>query len=400
MKTSRPEQVGLSSERLERIHTNLQAHVDAGRLPGAVTLVARRGQLVYSGCFGWRDIEGRKPMQLDTLFPIFSMTKPVLAVAMMILYEEGRYQLSDPLSKFIPAFKEVKVITAASKTGLELASLEREITIYDLLTQTSGIIQAEGWWTPSDALDKLVADIDLYNPASSIQEFVQKLSKLPLIHQPGQGWRYGEGPEVLGCLVELISGMSIGDFFKQRIFDPLGMADTGYEIPAGQQDRLARLYGPAETGELVEKVEWRPFLAPSSIPRGGFGLISSGPDYLRFAQMLLNKGELDGARILGRMTVEYMTRNHLPPNLIPFQTFPGWFIQGYGYGFLLSVLMDAPRAGMLGSEGEFFWAGLSSVFEVDPKEQLISIWMSRLEFPLHLPFYYVLHTLIRQAIVD
>jgi CubicO group peptidase (beta-lactamase class C family) len=400
MKTVIPEQVGLSSERLARVRTALQAHVDAGRLPGAVTLVARRGQVAHAECFGWRDIQGRKPMQLDTLFPIFSMTKPVLAVAMMILYEEGHYQLSDPLSKFIPAFKDVKVIVGTSETDLCLTDAEREITVYDLLTQTSGILQTESWWSPSTALDKLIADVDLYNPQSSIQEFTQKLCGLPLIHQPGKGWRYGNGPDVLGCLVELISGIPLGDFFKQRIFEPLGMRDTGYRVPNGQEDCLARMYGYSDKGELVEKVESNPWLVPSSIPRGGFGLISTASDYLRFAQMLLNKGELDGVHILGRMTVEYMTRNHLPPEFVPIQPFPGWQMHGYGYGFLMGVLVDAPRAMVLGSESEYYWAGLSTVFEVNPREELITIWLSRLDFPLHLPFYLQVRTLFRQAIVE
>jgi CubicO group peptidase (beta-lactamase class C family) len=397
MNTIAPEKVGFSPSRLTRIRTVMQSYVDKGKLPGAVTLIARRGQVVHAECFGMRDIEARKPMQLDTLFPIYSMTKPITAVAMMILYEEGRFQLFDPLSKFIPEFKDVKVISTTTEAGIELTTLEREITIRDLLTQTSGFVS--GGWSPPP-LTKLVEEIGLYRTENTLQEFTQKLVKLPLIHQPGKGWRYGESPEVLGYLVELISGMPLDAFLKQRIFEPLGMDDTDFGIPELKRERLARLYGFSETGSLVKKVESSPWLIPSSIPRGGFGLISTAPDYLRFAQMLLNRGELDDTRILGRVTVEYMTRNHLSKELLPIQPFPGMFLNGYGYGFLLGVLVDPAQAGLLGSEGEFYWGGLNTIFWIDPKEELFALLMTYLEWPNHVPIYYDFRTLTYQAIVD
>jgi CubicO group peptidase (beta-lactamase class C family) len=397
MNTVAPEKVGFSPSRLDHVRTVMQSYVDKGKLPGAVTLIARRGQVAHAECVGMRDIEARKPMQLDTLFPIYSMTKPITAVAMMILYEEGKYQLYDPLSRFIPEFKDVKVILKTNEAGMELTGLEREITIRDLLTQTSGFVSG-GWSAPP--LTKLVEEIDLYRPDNTLQEFTQKLVKLPLIHQPGKGWRYGESPEVLGYLVELLSGMPFDAFLKQRIFEPLGMDDTDFSIPEAKRDRLARMYGFSETGSLVEKVESSPWLVPSSVPRGGFGLISTAPDYLRFAQMLLNKGELDDTRILGRMTVEYMTRNHLPKELLPMQVFPGMFLNGYGYGFLLGVLVDPVQAGLLGSEGEFYWGGLNTIFWIDPKEELFALLMTYLEWPNHVPIYYDFRTLTYQSIVD
>jgi CubicO group peptidase (beta-lactamase class C family) len=398
MNTVVSDTVGISSARLDRIRTVMQSYVDQGKLPGAVTMIARRGQVVHAECFGLRDIEARKPMQLDTLFPIFSMTKPVTAVAMMILYEEGRYQLFDPLSRFVPAFKDAKVIVQTNdEREIALTELEREITIHDLLTQTSGLV-CEHWFTPP--LAKLVEENGLYRPENTLHEFTQRLAKLPLIHQPGKAWRYGESPEVLGYLVELLSGMSYDAFVKQRIFEPLGMVDTGVGVPDDQRGRLARLYGFSETGDFVEKVESPPRVIPSSIPRGGFGLISTAPDYVRFAQMLLNKGELNGERILGRVTVEYMTRNHLPEELIPIQLYPGWLLHGIGYGFLCGVLVNVPQAKLLGSEGEFYWGGLSTIFWVDPQEELIGLLMTRLEFPNHVPIYYDFRTLAYQAIVD
>ncbi len=397
MDTIVPEKAGFSSSRLDRIHTVMQSYVNQGKLPGAVTMISRRGQLVHAECYGMRDVQAKKPMRFDTLFPIFSMTKPITAAAMMILYEEGCYQLFDPLSKFIPGFKDVKVVRNATSTELELTDLEREITIRDLLTQTSGLVS--GAWLPSP-LSKLVEEIGLHRRENTLQEITQKLSTLPLIHQPGKAWRYGDSPEVLGYLVELISGMSFDTFLKQRIFGPLGMVDTGFGIPEDQRDRLARLYGFSATGEYEEKVEFDPWLIPSSIPRGGFGLISTAPDYLRFAQMLLNKGELVGERILGRKTVEYMTRNHLPMELLPIELYPGGAIHGYGYGFLFGVLVDATQAGLLGSEGEYYWGGLSTIFWIDPKEDLFALLMTRLEYPRHVPIYYDFRTLTYQAISD
>jgi CubicO group peptidase (beta-lactamase class C family) len=399
MNTVSPEHVGFSASRLERIGPAMQSFIDQGRLPGIVTMIARRGQVVLAECFGWRDIEAKKPMQLDTLIPIFSMTKPITATAMMILYEEGRFQLFDPLSKFIPEFKNMKVAVNTADGGMALTALEREITIHDLLTQTSGLV-SDSWMWQIPPLVKLVEEVGLYRPEISLQESTQRLAKLPLIHQPGKNWRYGESPEVLGTLVEVISGMSLDVFFQKRIFEPLGMVDTGFGIREDSRERLAKLYGYAEKGGFVEKVEPAPRLVPSSIPRGGWGLISTASDYMRFAQMLLNKGELEGTRILGRKTVEYMTRNHLPKELVPVEVFSGWTLPGYGYGFLLAVLVDAVQAGMLGSEGEYMWAGLSTIFWIDPKEELIAMLLTRTEFPNHLPGYYDLRTLVYQALVD
>jgi CubicO group peptidase (beta-lactamase class C family) len=392
-----PEQVGFSASRLERIRPAMQSFIDQGKLPGIVTMIARRGQVVHAECFGWRDIEAKKPVQLDTLFPIFSMTKPVTATAMMILYEEGRFQLSDPLSKFIPEFKNVKVAFNTADGGITLTAAERQVTIHDLLTQTSGLV-CDAWLNAP--LAKLVEEVGLYRPEISLQEATRRLAQLPLTHQPGKKWRYGESPEVLGTLVEVLSGMSLDAFVQKRILEPLGMVDTSYGIREEHRQRLAKLYGYAEKGGFIEKVEPAPRLIPSSIPRGGWGLISTASDYMRFAQMLLNKGELEGTRILGRKTVEYMTRNHLPRELIPVEVFPGLTLPGYGYGFLVGVLLDAVQAGVLGSEGEYYWGGLSTIFWIDPKEELIAMLLTRTEFPNHFDCYYALRTFVYQAIVD
>ncbi len=326
METTIPENVGVSTSRLARVQPAMQSLIDQGRLPGILTMVARRGQVIHNACCGWRDLEAKKPVEIDTLFPIFSITKPILATALMILYEEGYYQLSEPLSRYIPAFKNVRVIKKSNLDGLELAPLDREITLYDLLTQTSGLFYDD---LGSPQIAKMLEEIAPFHPDIDLEECTRRMAQLPLNHQPGKGWRYGEVAEVLGRVVEVISGAS---------------------------------------------------------------------DYMSFCQMLLNKGELDGRRILGRKTVEYMTRNHLPQELIPIEVL-GTAYPGYGYGFLLGVMVDTIRAGMLCSEGEYMWGGLSTLFWADPQEGLIGLQMTRTEFPNHAPAYLQFRTLVYQALI-
>jgi CubicO group peptidase (beta-lactamase class C family) len=393
-----PETLGLDSERLGRINRAMQGYVDQGRLSGAITIVARRGEIAHAECVGWMDLEAKKPVRLDTLYPIFSMTKPVTSVALMMLYEEGLFHLFDPVSKFIPEFKELQVYVKTVEGTPEFTSPEREITIHDLLTHTAGLV-SDFWLDPS--LTKLVKEAGLDQPDLSLQEFTNRLSKLPLIHQPGEAWRYGEAYEVVARLVEVISNQPFAAFLKQRIFEPLGMHDTGFGIPEGQQDRLVKYYGFSEAGGLVEALEENPRWRPSSIPRGGIGLVSTASDYLRFAQMLLNGGELDGVRLLGRKTVQYMTRNHLPQALLPPQVAPGWEVPGYGYGLGFGVVTDAVQCKVMGSEGQYYWDGIEGTwFWIDPKEELIGLIMLRMEPWTWMPVCFAFQVLMYQAIVD
>jgi CubicO group peptidase (beta-lactamase class C family) len=397
MKTVVPETLGLDSERLGRINRAMQGYVDQGKLPGAITVVARRGEIAHAECVGWMDLEAKVPVRLDTLYPIFSMTKPVTSVALMMLYEEGRFHLFDPVSKFIPEFSDVQVYVKTDGEAPELTDAEREITIHDLLTQVAGLM-SDFWLDPS--LTRLVEEAGLYQPDLTLQEFTNRLSKLPLIHQPGQAWRYGDAYEVLARLIEVISNTPFAAYLKQRIFEPLGMEDTGFGIAEEQQDRVAKYYGFSETGGLVEAVE-SPRFRPSSIPRGGFGLVSTASDYMRFAQMLLNGGELDGVRLLGRKTVQYMTRNHLPRELLPLQIAPGWELPGYGYGLGFGVVTDAVQSKVMGSEGQYFWDGIEGTwFWVDPREELIGLIMLRMEAWTWIPVCYAFQVLTYQAIVD
>ncbi len=371
-----PEKVGFSSSRLDRIHAVMQSLVAEGKLPGAVTMIARRGQVVHAGCFGMRDIELKRPMQPDSLFPIFSMTKPVTAVAVMMLFEQGCFQLTDPLSRFLPDFKGGKIYVKTSKTGMELIDREREITIYDLLTQTSGLIN-DSWG--DQAVIQLVQDSGVHRPNITLAEFTETISKLPGMHQPGKAWQYGDAFEVLARLVEVIAGMPLAVFLKQEIFEPLGMVDTGYYGVKEAGERFVKFYGFSETGGLIEAIvpAW---LTPSTLSHGGFGLVSTADDYMRFAQMLLNGGELDEKRLLSRKTVQYMTQNHLEDEMVPIQIMPGFWLNGYGYGLGFRVLTDVIKLGGLGSEGEYGWYGYGGAyFWNDPEEELAGLILLHIE---------------------
>jgi len=394
MKTSTPEELGFSSERLDRIGTVMQRYLDEGKLAGIVTLVARRGRVVHFARFGYQDIEAGKPMEFDTLFRIYSMTKPITSVALMMLFEQGLVRLADPVSRFIPEFKDIKVL---GPNG-QLLDPVREVTIHDLLTHTSGLSYGD-FEDPSPgeayAQSNLFFRSDITN-----QELVRGLAALPLLFQPGTMWHYSAATDVLGHVIELISDMSLGDFFKQKIFDPLGMVDTAFRVPAEKVARFATLYGLTEDDPLglIGDDIGGDYFNPR-LESGGGGLVSTAADYLRFAQMVLNKGELDGVRLLAPKTVELMTTNHLPPALLPMvlsEPMPGL---GFGLGF--SVLMDLAQAGIIGSVGSHGWGGWATTrFWVDPQEQLVGIFLTQ-----YIPSdtYLVaddFRTLVYQALVD
>jgi CubicO group peptidase (beta-lactamase class C family) len=376
MNTVSPETVGVSSSRLARIQIAMQSFVDQCKLPGAVTLIARRGQVVHTGCYGWRDLEAKSPMGLGTLFPIFSITKTITSVALMMLYEEGRFQLYEPVSKFIPEFKGGKVFVKNTGSGMELVDAVREITIRDLLVQTAGLATGFGVDQP---LARVYAEAGLYQRNISPQAFAQKIAGLPRLHQPGAAWRYGEAYEVLAYLVEILSGMPFNAFLKQRIFDPLGMVDTGFGFPMDAAERTAKFYTVSDTGHFVEGIE-PDWLASTADPRGGFGLVSTAADCLRFAQMLLNQGVLDETRLLGRKTVQLMTQNHLPQSMLPLKISPDFGFDGCGYGLGFRVLMDEIASNAMGSKGEYGWYGYGGTyFWVDPLEELVGMILMRLD---------------------
>ena len=388
-----PEEVGVSSERLARIRPVIEKHVADDRLAGALTLIARRGEVVHGECVGVMDRESGKAMQADTIFRIFSMTKPIVCVGLMMLYEQGHFQLFDPVSKYIPAFEDLKVYAGEGASGVELIDPEREVMIRDLLTHTSGLTYH---WLENGRVEEMYREAGVC-AEKPLAEFVADLLKLPLAFQPGTSFRYSFSQDVVAFLIEVLSGQTLDIYLREQLFDPLGMADTGYYVPQEKQDRFAVQYGSGDIlqpdmtvskwyGDAEDGVNKRISgpadsleSKPHGVFRGGHGLVSTAPDYMRFCQMLLNQGELGGARLLSRKTVELMTTNHLAPELTPFEI-GGETVPGYGYGLGFRVLLETGQCLTLGSEGEYGWAGAAGTyFWIDPKEEFVGIQMAQFQ---------------------
>jgi CubicO group peptidase (beta-lactamase class C family) len=400
MNTITPEEVGLSSTRLKHLRTVAQGYVDQGMLAGLITLVARHGKVAHIECYGMMDVEATKPIQLDTIFRIYSMTKPITCVALMMLVEEGHVLLNDPVSKFIPEFEDLKVFVKTTETGIQLADLEREMTIWNLVTHTAGLGYVDSGYEP---FDEIYRDAGFFDPLRvlqlSLRDMIQTLAELPLAYQPSSDWRYSIAHDVIGYLVGLISGMPFATFLEERIFKPLGMDDTGFFVPAEKLDRFAAMYSaPGEDGfSLLDAAATSPFSRSDTPPSGGGGLVSTVSDYLRFAQMLLSGGELEGVRLLGRETMDMMTTSQLPDELVPIKFEDPWPGMGYGLGF--GVVVDAAQTGVLWSEGTFQWLGSAgSFFWVDPREELIGLIMPQaFRYFEHIG---ALQNLMYQAIVE
>ena len=388
---TKAEDVGMSSERLKRIHPMIQGHIDAGDFSGAVTLIARKGRVVHFDAHGLADVEAKKPMTTGTLFRLASMTKPVTAVSILMLLEEGKLVLSDPVSKFVPEYKNPKVAVwnlpnDPAGAGPHLVPAAREITIKDLLTHTSGL--ANGFEGPAG---DYVRRANLPS-GGSLDERVKRMGKLPLNFQPGTQWEYSPstGFDTLGRIVEILSGMSLEQFFKTRVFDPLGMKDTFFTVPQDRQGELTVAYVRNDTG-LARPAARAAITGVETAPQyfsGAGGLTGSAADYLRFSQMLLNGGQLDGTRLLGRKTIELMTSDAIAP--LDLGNYAGdQVLKGYGFGLGVRVRRSTGDNGWMGSAGDFGWAGaLGTYFWIDPKEQLIGIVMIqtrntrlRMEYP-------------------
>ena len=362
-----PEDVGMSTSRLGRITPVMQGYVDDGKIPCALTMIAREGKLVHFEKFGMQDITAAKPIQFDTIFRLYSMTKPITSIAVMMLYEEGHFQLTTPISEFVPYFKDMKVYM---EDGKAIVDAEREVTIKHLLTHTTGLIYESD--KEDHPIDQQYEDADLYG--GDLASMIQKLGDIPLIHQPGDAWKYGMSTDVLGYLVQVVSGMPFETFLKTRIFEPLGMNDTGFSVRVENANRYSKVYEFGENGELqaIEKVHAA--TGPLSFfHSGGGGLQSTAADYLRFCQMVLNDGELDGVRLLGRKTAELIRMNHVPPDwLAPKRT-------GTGFGLGFSVVTDVADTHTVGSLGTCSWGGMASTtFWIDPVEDLIGVFMTQL----------------------
>ncbi len=408
-KASLPEEVGFSSARLERLTSAFQADIDKGAIPGAVILVARNGKVAYLEALGFQDREKKIPMSTDAIFRIASMTKPLTSVAIMMLVEEGRIQLYDPVSVYLPELKGLQVgverINAATgNPELTLEPAQREMTIQDLLRHTSGITY--GIFGNSLVKQAYLA-ANLFDPSQTLAELVTKLAKLPLAHQPGTTWDHSMSVDVLGRVVEVVSGTTLDQFIAGRIAEPLGLSDTGFYVPAAKAGRVAQPQADPMTGmrppvfDVSHKPSW---------PSGGGGMVSTASDYARFSQMLLNGGELDGVRVLSPRIVAYMTSDQLPPGIAfspaalqifePLGVAPTPRIgQSFGLGFMIRT--QAGRNPLPGSRGEFFWNGIwGTAFWVDPKEKLVAVLMVQLP-PAHGAHYRsLLHSLVYQALIN
>ena len=397
MNNVKPESVGFSSHRLARINTAMQRYVDEQKLAGIVSLVARRGQVVHFEKFGMANLETATPMALDTIFRIFSMTKPITTTAVLMLFEEGHFRLTDPIARYIPAFGQVKVLDYTTGSGVRTVDAVRPITIRDLLTHTAGLsygfddgvyideLYRQHLWEPLEA-----------NHHLTLADLVGAVAKLPLAFQPGTQFRYSFAIDVLGYLVQLIAEMPLDQFMQQRIFEPLGMVDTAFHVVREKHDRFAAVYGPNELGglQLVDTPDVSHYLHPTHTISGGGGLVSTASDYLRFAQMLASKGALGDVRLLGRKTVELMMTNHLADGVHLDNP-----AEGFGLGG--SVLMDLGKSQTLGSVGTYGWGGAANTnFWIDPREEMVGILMLQFMPSDTYPVVPDFRILTYQALVD
>lgn len=375
---TKPEQVGFSSERLQHLDAAMQQKVDEKQFAGIVTILARHGKVVEFKTYGKKNLATGAPMEKDTIFRIYSMTKPVTGAAMMMLYEEGKWQPDDPISKYIPEFANLKDFKGVDNSGeLILEDPVHPPTMLQLMTHTAGFTYGSG----SDVVDKMYHDQQVVHSAT-LQEMISKLAKLPLLYQPGTRWVYSISVDIQGYLVEKLSGKSMPDFMRERIFEPLGMKDTGFYVPKEKMDRLATLYRVSDTHEWTPaspENDLAPDLSqPPGMPSGGGGLLATAQDYLRFAQMLLNGGQLDGVRLLAPPTVKLMTSNHLPDRLMTGEFGVGLqrIRPGMGFGFDVAVFSDPAQAVDITGKGTFLWDGAAGTwFWIDPADDMIFVGM-------------------------
>lgn len=373
---NKPETVGFSSERLERLHAVMQKQVDEKQLPGIVTILARHGKVVDYRSYGVRDVASGAPMTKDTIFRAYSMTKPITGVAMMILYEQGKWLPSDPIAKFIPEFAHLKVAKGVDAAGNFI--LEDPIhppTMQELMTHTAGFVYGFFGNTPVDKEYQKVNPLE----SKSLQEMIEKLAKIPLAYQPGTKWVYSVSMDIQGYIIEKLSGQSLPDFIEEHIYKPLGMKDSGFYVPADKQNRFATLYRSDEKGNVVAApVFHREFNEKPAAPSGGGGSVTTAEDYFRFASMLANGGELNGVRIISPAAVQLMSSNHLAPNLLTGEFGIGIQVMrpGFGYGYNCAVEFDPQLANLPDGRGTFFWDGAAGTwFWIDPTNDVVFVGM-------------------------
>ena len=418
MNIVQPESIGLSSKRLTRISGWLEQQMEEGRLAGGSVLIGRRGQVGYFETAGVADLDTGEAFSREAIVRAYSMTKPIVTAAAMMLYEEGCFQLDHPISTYLPEFTSPEVWTGGELSNTVPA--ESPIAVWHIMSHTSGLTYGFMQANVVDA-EYRARGIEQPSPNINLEEWVQALSEIPLICHPGSEWNYSVSTDVLGRLVEVWSGMSLDVFLEERIFKPLGMVDTGFFVRAENKERLSAMYGPkvgagmggvgqvplSERGglKLLDKAEGSRYLAPANLLSGGGGLVSTMEDYSRFCQMMLNGGELDGERLLAPSTIKHMRSNHLPDGKDMSQMGqPVWSetsYEGIGFGLGFAVVIDPIKAAIVASPGEHHWGGAASTFFwLDPVEDLWAIFLTQLLPSSTYPFRRELRTLVYQAVVD
>jgi CubicO group peptidase (beta-lactamase class C family) len=371
---AKPEAVGFSAERLARLDSAMKSLVDTKKLAGMVTVLARHGKIIEERTYGYADVAGQKPMQKDTIVRIYSMSKPITGVAMMMLYEEGKWKPSDPIARYIPEFRDLKVYSGVDKDGKPtLDQPGHAPTMGELMSHSAGFTYGFFGSTP---VDKMYREADLSN-APTLQDFVDRVAKLPLLYQPGEGWVYSVSVDIQGYLVEKLSGKPFADFLRERIFVPLGMKDTGFFVPAEKLDRVAAIY-QSDANPATPPMPRDPGISqPPGAPSGGGGLYSTAGDYLRFAQMVLNGGELNGVRLVAPSSIELMRTNHISDEVKNARKFGIGYYQmqpGLGFGYDFAILEDTPKLGSTAGKGTFLWDGVAGTwFWIDPTNDVVFV---------------------------
>lgn len=375
--SANPAEVGLAPAKLAELDQAMERFVAENKLAGILTVVARKGKVAHVGIHGMMDREASAPMRRDAIFRIYSMTKPITTAALMALFEEGRFDLDDPVEKYLPQMGKVKVYGGKEGDSVKLVPLERPITIRDLMRHTAGL----GYGLrPTDPVETMYREAKLLDRAGNLDTMLDRLVTLPLLAQPGQRWAYSIAVDVQGKLIEKLSGKRLDEFFQQRILGPLEMDDTAFYVPSDKLERFTANYGPKPDGGGLVPIDSpanSPYRTEPTFLSGGGGLVSTADDYLRFAQMMLNGGELDGRRVLKPETVALMTQNQLPEKLVPI-TLGILPLPRTGFGLGVAVRMSAGPKEPPGSVGEYFWGGAASTqFFVAPKEELVGIIMAQ-----------------------
>ncbi len=378
-----PESVGMSGKKLENLYRLVDGYVTSGKMAGAIAMVARDGKLVYQSCHGDMDAGAGRPMTPDAIFRIYSMTKPIASVGLMRLYEQGLFQLDDPAEKFIPEFVGLRVMDKGGDAdNYTVSRPARPMTVRDLLMHTSGLVSA----SPALPVGNLYSRAEMYK-GGTLAEMVKVLGTIPLHCHPGSEWNYGISTDIVGYLCEVLSGQPLDEYLKEHILDPLGMNDTGFHVPAGSEDRLTACYRYSGEGNRAYELQDAPigsrYLEPKTYFSGAGGMVSTAQDYLQFCKMLLGGGALNGERIIGTRTLEYMASNHLPDDgdlaSLGQPQFLETTMEGIGFGLGFAVLLDPTVAQVIGTPGEYYWGGAASTaFFISPAEDMAVIFLTQL----------------------